>query len=365
MTHNIGLAKKACLLMLVCAFLAAIVPDVFCYPPAGIDYMEYTTATIELQIYGSPGFTETLTATGPTTVNRSDPTVPEDNRTEIDTEIISMTLTGNSPNIGPITIIQSPSKASTGKIKQQSPGQDFPADSYFDVYIEIKTKLLYPLGTLHNDVPKHMSAVIYSIPPSGSTYENLTTIYLFDESDSLVGAMLATRHHVDAHDIAIIDIAGSKAFVGQGYGINITTMAINQGDFAESFSVTIYGNETVIATFADVILSSGASTHLNFTWNTAGFAKGNYTLSAYAWPVENETDIDNNNFTDSWIKVTIVGDVNGDGKVNLIDVFSVALAFGSYPGHPKWNPNYDINNDGKINLLDYFKTALNFGKTDP
>jgi len=72
-----------------------------------------------------------------------------------------------------------------------------------------------------------------------------------------------------------------------------------------------------------------------------------------------------NNFTGGWVKVTIVGDVNGDGKVNLQDVFSVALAYGSYLGDPKWNPNYDINNDGKINLIDYFTTALNYGKTDP
>jgi hypothetical protein len=58
----------------------------------------------------------------------------------------------------------------------------------------------------------------------------------------------------------------------------------------------------------------------------------------------------------------ILGDVNGDGKVNLIDVFMVSLAFGSRPGDPKWNPNADLNHDGTVNLMDTFIVALNFGK---
>jgi len=43
-----------------------------------------------------------------------------------------------------------------------------------------------------------------------------------------------------------------------------------------------------------VTLESGASTTITFTWNTTGFAKGNYTISAYAWPVPGETDTEDN-----------------------------------------------------------------------
>jgi parallel beta-helix repeat protein len=59
---------------------------------------------------------------------------------------------------------------------------------------------------------------------------------------------------------------------------------------------------------------------------------------------------------------TITGDVNGDRKVELKDVYAVAKAYGSVPGHPRWNPLCDINKDGKVELKDYYTTCKNYGK---
>jgi hypothetical protein len=59
----------------------------------------------------------------------------------------------------------------------------------------------------------------------------------------------------------------------------------------------------------------------------------------------------------------IPGDTNRDGKVELKDVYAVARAYGSYPGHPRWNPACDINGDGKVELKDYYTTCKNYGKT--
>jgi hypothetical protein len=57
-------------------------------------------------------------------------------------------------------------------------------------------------------------------------------------------------------------------------------------------------------------------------------------------------------------------DVNGDGKINLVDVYAVALAFGSMPGYPNWNPACDFNHDGVVNLKDYYPVCMYFGQ-DP
>jgi PKD repeat protein len=61
------------------------------------------------------------------------------------------------------------------------------------------------------------------------------------------------------------------------------------------------------------------------------------------------------------VKVTVPGDVNGDGKVNLADLVLLAKAYGSTPGSPNWNPNADFNNDGSVGLDDLVILAKYYG----
>ncbi|RLI39315.1 hypothetical protein DRO69_14425, partial [Candidatus Bathyarchaeota archaeon] len=104
---------------------------------------------------------------------------------------------------------------------------------------------------------------------------------------------------------------------------------------------------------------------ITIIWNTTGFAKGNYTISAYATPVPGETDTADNTFTNGIVYVGIPGDINGDGVVNYLDAILLGAAFGSKPGDPRWNPNADINGDETVNYLDAIILGANFGKTDP
>lgn len=104
---------------------------------------------------------------------------------------------------------------------------------------------------------------------------------------------------------------------------------------------------------------------LTFTWNTTGFAKGNYTISAYAEPVPGEILISDNNFTYGTVYVGIPGDVDGNGIVDIKDIFAMAKAYGSYPGKPNWNPNLDVNGDAFIDIRDIFTAAKNYGQYYP
>jgi len=54
-------------------------------------------------------------------------------------------------------------------------------------------------------------------------------------------------------------------------------------------------------------------------------------------------------------------DVDGNNKIDLADVLAVAIAYGSFPGYPTWNPACDFNHDDKIDLDDYLGVALNYG----
>jgi hypothetical protein len=53
----------------------------------------------------------------------------------------------------------------------------------------------------------------------------------------------------------------------------------------------------------EVTLLSGKATNIPFVWNTTGYAPGNYTISAYAWPVLGETDTTDNLYIDGIVQV--------------------------------------------------------------
>ena len=135
----------------------------------------------------------------------------------------------------------------------------------------------------------------------------------------------------------------------------------NQGDYSETFNVTAYANVTVIHTFADLTLAGGNSTTLTFIWDATGFKIGNYTISAYVSPVPSESDIADNEFSDGMVQVTIPGDVNGDGGVDITDLSMVAMAYGRFDGEPGFDPEVDINADGLVEIRDVVVVARHFG----
>jgi hypothetical protein len=56
-------------------------------------------------------------------------------------------------------------------------------------------------------------------------------------------------------------------------------------------------------------------------------------------------------------------DLNGDGTVNIFDIYIMAKAFNSEHGHPRWNEAADINKDGIVNIEDVYLMAKAYGKT--
>jgi hypothetical protein len=162
------------------------------------------------------------------------------------------------------------------------------------------------------------------------------------------------------HDVAITDVIPIKSVVGKGYGCNITVVTENHGGYAETYNITLHANETEIATKLATVQVSGVAT-VDFTWNTTGFAYGNYTISAYAWPVPSETNTGDNTYEDGWVLVSCVGDVNGDKKTSISDIVLVIGKFGTTPSSPEWNPNMDIDGNDKVTIGDIVITINNFG----
>jgi hypothetical protein len=104
------------------------------------------------------------------------------------------------------------------------------------------------------------------------------------------------------HDVAVTNAVLSKAIVRQGYSLNINVTATDPGDFTETFNVTLYANNTAIVT-QTVTLASGNSTTIAFTWDTAGFAKGGYTIRAYASILSEETHRLDNSYSAGIVQI--------------------------------------------------------------
>jgi len=166
------------------------------------------------------------------------------------------------------------------------------------------------------------------------------------------------------HDVAIKDVLPSKTVIGQGYSAGFNVTAQNQGNLTETFALTLKANGTTIET-KNVTLPYGSSDTATFSWDSGNFSKGRYVVTATANPLVGETDTFDNVFVDGLIFVSIPGDVNADGLVDIFDCVTVALAFGSSSSDPipPWNPNADINNDGTVDIFDIVVVAVHFGET--
>lgn len=184
-------------------------------------------------------------------------------------------------------------------------------------------------------------------------------------------AVITCPYEMPNHDVAVTDIVTSKTgclpmpTVGQGYNVQVNVTVENQGDSAETFNVTLYANSTIIGTQTVSGLPSGMSFLLVFDWDTEGFAYGNYTLSAYAWPVLGETDLADNTLIDDWVIVTIPGDVDGNFKVEIFDVVRITGIYGVRRGDPRYNPNADLDGDGDIDIFDVVGCTGHYGQHYP
>jgi parallel beta-helix repeat protein len=156
----------------------------------------------------------------------------------------------------------------------------------------------------------------------------------------------------------------AKTVVVQGFALGLYFAGANYGNYPETFNVTVYANTTSIAS-QNVTLTSENSTNITFTWNTTDFAYGNYAVWASARPVTGEIDTANDNCTGGMITVTIPGDIDGNFKVQLADLVTLAKAYGSKPGDSNWNPNADIDGNGVVGLSDLVILARHYGQHYP
>jgi hypothetical protein len=165
---------------------------------------------------------------------------------------------------------------------------------------------------------------------------------------------------------------------GQSISMNYT-VTVNRTDNDASvllLDVEVGLNRTNVNNASDyrnigttnIFLLPGQNCTCPFVWNeTDTLNPGNYSITGYANSLNNETwemnPADTQLTNDTVQAEELVGDLNGDGVVDVFDAVLFAKAFNSKPGDPNWNPDADLNNDGVVDMFDATIFASHFGQS--
>jgi len=186
------------------------------------------------------------------------------------------------------------------------------------------------------------------------------------------GSLILEYAVVTSHDIAVTNVTPESNWIYQGVlcDCNINVTIANTGTFNESFIVTVYayndtGGNFTVGTQSVTDMPRLSSLTLTFVWNTTGVPFRLYNITATAPLQLDLSPADNTLSSNVLVQVRIIGDVNGDGRVDLIDLTLVAQAYRSTFGQPNWNVACDINNDGKVSLADFVTVAVHYGQHFP
>jgi parallel beta-helix repeat protein len=205
-------------------------------------------------------------------------------------------------------------------------------------------------GTYQNETGSDgLGDTPYPINANAGVLDNYPLMRPFSTSSAPTGYLVAA-------------ITTNCTWVYQGQTVIINVTVSNFGDSPEDMWVTLYTNVTAGKSIGayPVYVNAGQSYTLPFTWNIENVPCCTYMLTAVA-----TISTGSNTLSDGNISVRLLGDVNGDGRVDLRDLALVARAFGSTPGSPNWNPACDFYGDGTVNMKDIALVARNFGQHYP
>lgn len=108
------------------------------------------------------------------------------------------------------------------------------------------------------------------------------------------------------HDIAIISVEVSKSTAKIGQTVSISVLVANEGNFSQTFNVTLYYGAHFMETRLVTNLPMGDSETLGISWNTRYVSEGEYTVKAVASVVEGEKEshTDDNTYIDGTVIIT-------------------------------------------------------------
>jgi hypothetical protein len=209
--------------------------------------------------------------------------------------------------------------------------------------------------------PTITPTVIGTLGNNGWYTSNVTVSWSVADS---VGASISTQTGCTPVTVAA-DTAG-KSFTcsaATAGGAATKSVTIERDTTAPTIGITVPTNggsyprgATVSASYTCADSLSGVASCVGSTASGTPLSTG--TVGAQSFTVT-ATDRAGNAATTSvnYVVAALLGDVNGDGVVNCVDLQLVKAAFGSKRGQPAYNTNADVNGDGVINIVDLSTVA--------
>ncbi|MFX1265761.1 MAG: CARDB domain-containing protein [Promethearchaeota archaeon] len=174
--------------------------------------------------------------------------------------------------------------------------------------------------------------------------ELLITLLLF----SLCNVSTIVVAQADIHDIMVTSVTPNATEVEAGTLVNVTVGVGNKGTTSETFDITAYYDNNVIATKEVLNLTPDTNTSVTFEWNTTDVDPGTYELRAEAHPLPAETVTGDNAlvsldrirvFVSPYIAVTPASTIDQDITPGMNYTISI---YTDYDGDDVWGFEFTL-----------------------
>lgn len=126
---------------------------------------------------------------------------------------------------------------------------------------------------------------------------------------------------------------------------------------SNSFNIMSVGGMSFSSQAGEASLQATGNFNTSFHIKQFGGRLGNYTMYTSSFMIVNLTAFIG--FDTVTFQVILDGDLNHDNWVDIFDIVTIAVAFGSTP---PTDPRADTNNDGTVDIFDLVYVALHYGE---
>jgi hypothetical protein len=231
----------------------------------------------------------------------------------------------------------------------------------------VKVQYYPPAEPIDIYTPKAVVRITFMLQAYGQTILDLHDADIVNEFGDSLGPVVEDGFFATLlRDVAIMFVNVTSANkVYPGRNVTIEVVAMNRGNMTEeTFNVTVFANSTAIGT-QRITLAPWSNVTLSFQWNTSDLTPcSNFTIRAEASLVPYEIDPTDNIFYDGWIKIKMIGDVNGDGLIDILDIVAITIIYAAHEGDKGWNPDADVAAPwGVIDILDLVTVSAKYGSS--